>query len=412
MLAHVPSFGLNPRGSGDFPAYPVPKACMHVLGTGVPRRLGVARSASSPKAAQALGCSLTPGLRISFGRVTCMARAASVPGLWTLGFLLLCGVCAWVRVVLGLGFGNPAGGWGLGWVCLGTVCGFAPLFPAGVRGVCGWALVLACIPPDVGRVLGLAWLCARSSCSPPFPILVCGVGVCWGPTFGCAPPLLGEVLLGCACGRACPPLALALPGGPPVARGCAGVAVGGVCPPASPLAFFLWGGFVLWVAGLPGLWSRVLCPPIPSLPGRVVCCLCFFLFKRGVCPRVLGVPSPGGPLPSACCCRFWLAGPPATLWGVLSSVPSGWGVWPPLVVLLGGVVAVGRSRAPPPLLSFSVGGSAYSSLCLPRAGARTGRHSVWFSGLLLVVAFCRAVPRPHGLGGLCTRWPRRPSLPD
>ena len=50
MLAHVPSFGRNPRGSPDFLAYPVPKACMHVLGTRVPRRLGVARSASSPKA--------------------------------------------------------------------------------------------------------------------------------------------------------------------------------------------------------------------------------------------------------------------------------------------------------------------------------------------------------------------------
>ena len=100
MLAHVPSFGRNPRGSPDFLAYPVPKACMHVLGTRVPRRLGVARSASSPKAAQALGCSLTPGLRISFGRVTCMARAASVPGLRALGFLLLCGVCVWVRFKL------------------------------------------------------------------------------------------------------------------------------------------------------------------------------------------------------------------------------------------------------------------------------------------------------------------------
>ena len=77
---------------------------MHVLGTGVPRRLRVARSVSSPKAAQALGCSLTPGLRISFGRVTCMARAASVPGLWTLGFLLLYGVCVLVRVVFGSGF--------------------------------------------------------------------------------------------------------------------------------------------------------------------------------------------------------------------------------------------------------------------------------------------------------------------
>ena len=102
-----PCFGRNPRGSPDFLAYPVPKACMHVLGTRVPRRLGVARSASSPKAALALGCSLTPGLRISFGRVTCMARAASVPGLWALGFLLLACVCGWVRVPVGRGFCLP-----------------------------------------------------------------------------------------------------------------------------------------------------------------------------------------------------------------------------------------------------------------------------------------------------------------
>ena len=94
MLAHVPSFGRNPKGSPDFLAYPVPKACMHVLGTWVPRRLGVARSASSPKAALALGCS----------RVTCLARAASVPGLWALGFLLLACVCGWVRVAVGCGF--------------------------------------------------------------------------------------------------------------------------------------------------------------------------------------------------------------------------------------------------------------------------------------------------------------------
>ena len=33
MLAHVPSFGRNPRGSPDFLAYPVSKACMYVLGT-------------------------------------------------------------------------------------------------------------------------------------------------------------------------------------------------------------------------------------------------------------------------------------------------------------------------------------------------------------------------------------------
>ena len=107
MLAHVPSFGRNPGGSRDFLAYPVPKACMHVLGTRVPRRLGIARPASSPEAAQVLGCSLTPGLRISFGRVTCMARAASVPGLWAPGLLLLLGVCVLVRVVVGCGFCEP-----------------------------------------------------------------------------------------------------------------------------------------------------------------------------------------------------------------------------------------------------------------------------------------------------------------
>ena len=141
--------------------------------------------------------------------------------------------------------------------------------------------------------------------------------VCWGPGCGCTPPLRGEVLLGRACGRACAPLAPALPVGPPVARGCAGVAVGGVCPPPSPLVFFLGGGgFVVSVAGCPGLASRGLCPPIPSLPGLVVCCLCFFsFFQRGVCPRVLGVPSPAGPLSSAWCCRFRLGGPPAPLWG-------------------------------------------------------------------------------------------------
>ena len=34
MIAHIPSFWRNPRGSSDFLAYPVPKACMHALGTG------------------------------------------------------------------------------------------------------------------------------------------------------------------------------------------------------------------------------------------------------------------------------------------------------------------------------------------------------------------------------------------
>ena len=64
---------------------------------------------------------------------------------------------------------------------------------------------------------------------------------------------------------------------------------------------------------------------------------------------------------------------------------------------------------PPPLL-WGGGGLACSSLCLPWAGARTGLHSVLSSGLLSSVAFCVAMFRPHGSGGLCTRWARRPFL--
>ena len=82
MLAHIPSFRRNPRGSPHFLVYTIPKACQRrILGTWVPICWAVRHLAWSPKAAQALGCSLTTGLRISFGRVTCMAWAESVPGL-------------------------------------------------------------------------------------------------------------------------------------------------------------------------------------------------------------------------------------------------------------------------------------------------------------------------------------------
>ena len=182
---------------------------MHVLGTGVPSCSGVARSASSPKATQALGCSLTPGLWILFGRVTCMAQAASVPGLWTMGFLLLCGACVWVWVVLGLGSRlRPApAGWRVG-VCV-CLCARSACTPPLMARVCG---VGVCVWAQVSAAPRFSWLRCWGAC-----VLVCalclypaipGCGarrwcVCLGSGFGCVPPLLAGVLgRVCACVRA------------------------------------------------------------------------------------------------------------------------------------------------------------------------------------------------------------------
>ena len=304
-----------------------------------------------------------PRFRISFG----WDRLPHCPGFghwvsyYCVAFVIWSGLC------LGVGFGNAASpGWGFGWVCLGTVCGVAPLWPAGVCGVCGGAWVSACTPPFLVRVLGRAWFCARSACSPPFLVLVCRVGVragvwvsavphhslgrCWGvcvlvcPScmvsctswlrvlcggvwlglgwccalpllagalgrvcvcvraplvprlsllgcavwacvlgsgFGCAPLFLVG-LLGCVCSRACALLAPALPGGPPVARVCAGVAV-----------FFLGGAgrVVSWLCGVGRRlsWSWVLVVSVP--PSPLSCAAFFFFFCRPsvVCVRVFWV---------------------------------------------------------------------------------------------------------------------------
>ena len=495
---------------------------MHVLCTGVPRRLGVASSASSPKAAQALGCSLTPGLRISFGRVPCMARAASVPGLWTLGFLLVCGVCVWglgcawarvsvtppalagvlggcvwVRVVVSpllfwLGFAvfavwlgyppAPLHSWLGFWGVRG--CVRAPPVPRHSRFGCAvWACVLGFgfrLRPATprGGVGVCVCLCARPAWSPAPPGLGCGAGICslaWVAAaprhswlgfldvrvFVCA-PCLYPAFPGCAvrCGRVCWARVPAVPGpswlgcagvcaflrvprshpaipggvvcvhgfgfrllsgfpgflawvlgrvascarrvrflspsgGPPVPWGCAGVAVGGVCPP--PPVWLCWwegGGWrvVSWLCGvgrwLSRFWVSWFPSPLPLSFGLRLCVFFAYFFpsrpKRGVCLRVRGVSSSVGLLLSVWCCWLWLGGPPVPFSGVLSC-------W------LGGLAAscgvggrfpgCGPFSCPPPLFLFRWG-SACSSLCLPLAGARTGRHSVWSSGLLLVLAFC------------------------
>ena len=355
---------------------------------------------------------------------------------------------------LGVGFGSPASpGWGLGRVCLGTGCGVVPLLPAGVCGVCGWAWVSACTPPFVVRVMGRAWLSARSACSPPFPVPVCGVGVragvwvsaaprhslgrCWGVFVLVCPPAWSPAPLGwgcCAgvCGwRRAPPL---LAG----ASGCVCV-----CECALLVPRLFWLGCAVWacllgsglgcappfLVGLLGcvffggggwcvsaLWCRLLAVLVPGLavsvpPSplfRAALLAPFFPFSSVVCVRAFSL------FPVGRCSWVGVAG---FGWVVLLCPFGGsclrcllgGGVWPPLAVLVSGLVAVGPSRSPPPPVFFR-GGSACSSLCLPLAGARTGLHSVWSSGLLLVVAFCLAVSWRHWSGGLCTRWARRPFL--
>ena len=213
-----------------------------------------------------------------------------------------------------------------------------------------------------GLLLGRVLFGGRPACPPPFPVPACGVGVCVGPGSRVCPVLLGWVV--------------------------------GVCF----LRFcFL---FCFFFSGLCGP-----CPSIPFLSGWAGGSPFFFFPFR--------CPFSRGPLLLAWCCRFWVGGPPVPLWGSC------------LRCLLGGGLAAcggvgGRFGGCwlfsclfplPPLFSFGGGGLTCSSLCSSWAGARTGLHSVLSSGLLSSVAFCVAAFRPHGSGGLCTRWARRPFLP-
>ena len=362
MLAHVPLFGRNPRGSPDFLAYPVPKACMHVLGTRVPRRLGVARSASSPKAAQALGCSLTPGLRISFGRVTCMARAASVPGLWALGFLLLACVCGWVRVAVGRGFCLPL-----------------PVV-AGVSGGCVWA-----------RFVVLSPFCQL------FVVFV--VGLWCGPAFGTCvvsyafplPPAVSGS--GVRCGRACWARVSAVPR--PSWLGCRVVFFALFF---FFFFFFLFFFFRLLGVPVPGL---VVSPPVSFPSGWAAGFFFFFLlvsvplFPLGRCSR-LGVAGLGWVVPL---CLFG-----GLVFGAL---------WvrdlAPFCVVggrFGGCGLFSRARpSPPPFFFFSGGGAcrALPPFAFPRLAV-----ALWLvcgvvgpSPLLAEVPVCYSPPL---LAGFRCRW--------
>ena len=241
---------------------------------------------------------------------------------------------------LGVGFVNPASfGWGLGWVCLGTVCGVVPVVSA-VCGVRGWPSVSACfwdvcgfvgvpLAPRRFRFRRAVWACVL------------------GPGLGCAQPFLAG-LSGCV-----------------------------FCALVFSFFFLSVPGFVVPV------------PPSPFFRAGLVA-LFFFFF---------GVPFPRGPLLLAWCCRFWVGGPPVPLWGSCLRCLLGGGVWPPVVVLAGGLAAVGYFRAfspPPTSFFFFLGGGACLFLPLPSLGWRTHwpAFSVVFRAAVFSCVLCGRVPAP------------------
>ena len=221
---------------------------------------------------------------------------------------------------LGVGFVNPASsGWGLGWVCVGTVCCVVPLVSAVCR-VRGWGSASACL----WNVCGLV----RAPLAPRRFRFRCAVWACvLGLSLGCAQPFSAGL------------------------SGCVFCAF-----------FFL---SFCWVSLSRALWS-LSCHPLSFGLG----CWLFFFFC-GVCLHVsvllfpvgrcswLGVAGFGWVVPL---CLF--GGPVfGAFWG---------GVWPPLLVVAGGLVAVGCFRPPPlPPVFFFFWGGACLFLPLPSLGWRT-----------------------------------------
>ena len=198
--------------------------------------------------------------------------------------------------------------------------------------------------------------------------------------------------------------------------------------------------FLVWVLGrvascaaaCSGLWPLGLRPPFPFRLGCVF--VCFFSFARhfsgggcvgvsgvsfpllGCCPR-LGV-ARFGRLVLQCSfggsrgCRLWCclaAGFARLFWSECAASRLCVCLLSPLISLCPRARVFGLAGSPPLLcflfLPFFGGGFACSSLCLPWAGARTVRHSVWLTGLLLVLRLAGLCPGPMGLVGYVHAWP-------
>ena len=213
--------------------------------------------------------------------------------------------------------------WGLGSGC------FPPLLEGAV-GVCvcscarpAWSTA----PPGSGCCAGLRF-CARAPLFPRLSLPGCGVWACvLGPGLGCAPPFLVGL------------------------SGCVFCAV----------FLFFYFACLGWA-----LWCRLLAVPVlglvvPVLPSPFFRAglLALFFFSSVVCVCMFRCPFSRQAAVSGLVLPVLARWSPCAFFGVLSSVPSGWGVWPPLVVLAGSLVAAGCSLAPqppPPVFFFQGGG--------------------------------------------------------
>ena len=216
------------------------------------------------------------------------------------------------------------------------------------------------------------------SCAPRLPLAVSGTGV--------------------RCGRACWARVSAVPS--PSLAGLSGC------------VFLRFCFFFFFLPGVPVPGLLVPLPPSSFFRGALLA----LVFFRGVCLHVSVSLFPVG-----CCSWLDVAGfgwvvPLWLFWGSCLRCLLGGGVWPPLVVLAGGLVAEGRFCAPPPspLCCFLFGGGACLFLPLPSLGWRTHwpAFSVVFRAAVGGCVLFGRVPAPWpllaGLGPGSAGWPAAP----
>ena len=318
----------------------------------------------------------TPGLGVGVCVCLCACSSWTPPhlaGVCGVG-VFVCVLClypaipgrvVWCGCVLGLRSPlRPAiPGWGVA-VCV-CLCACSARTPPLLAGVLGCACVCVRAPPVpchswLGSavqvcVLGLwfrlrpatpRWgvrvcvcLCACCACGPPLLAGVCGVIVCLGSEFGCAPPPPARVL-GCVC----------------------------VCVRAPLLPRHSWLGFVVWVCVF-GLRFRLH----SATPGPVVgVCVCLCACSACTSPLLAGAFGAGvcalarvSALPCHSWLGFWVVGVFIWVrvwaaprhswlgcWGVDVCLSSGFGCAPPLVAGVLGCVCVCVHAPPVPRHSW------------------------------------------------------------